>query len=137
MTEIRQTGIAPFRHMIDCRRGLVVLTYCRQPTLPEWLASMTQVLDDPQYRPGMAILSDRRRLEDTASSSTIRAMADWVTRRRDRFAGCRWAVVVSPQAIAEYGMARMGSVLFERSGVRLQAFKSWADALDWLFSSHA
>lgn len=134
MTEDRQAR-APFTHAIDPDPGIVVLTYTRQPTFSEWAKAMKKVLADPDYRPGLGILSDRRKVGGTADPPTVQAMADWVHAHRDRFANCRWAVVVSPDAVAEYGMARMGSMLFEPAGIELRAFTDYADAVAWVASS--
>ncbi len=132
MKDERATRVAAFTYEIDHATRTVQLTYRRQPEFTEWRALMTQILDDPQFRPGFNLLSDRRALTEAAAAGVIRNMALFVARHRKMFEGCRWAVVVAPWQLAEYGMARMGSALFEGSRVDLRAFTDFDVALHWL-----
>jgi hypothetical protein len=131
MTEDRPTTGALTYH-IDEIAELVTLTYRSQPSFEEWSRLMLAALNDPRYRPGVSILSDRLALVDTASPRTIRMMAEFVSRHSDRFARCKWAVVVAPDRPAEYGMARMGSALFQPSGIELAVFTDLVTANAWL-----
>lgn len=116
---------------VDPARRLVRCLYHRQPEFAEWRAVMERVLAEIAFRP-VNLLSDRRALVEAAAPAVIRLMADFVVRHRHAFDGGRWAVVVSPAHRAEYGMARMGSALFERAGVRLRPFTDYEVAWDWV-----
>jgi hypothetical protein len=122
---------AAFTYAIDSKRGVVVLTYARQPTYTEWQRLMSTVVADAQYRPGLSIVSDRRALTDAVSPGTVERMSEYVATHAGQFARCRWAVVVRPTQLAEYGMARVGQVLFGPSGVELQVFTDFEEAMAW------
>ena len=126
--ELRRKAL-PITHAIDALYGIVILTFTRQPTFWEWTQALRRMLDDPDYRAGMGVVSDRRGLEDTVEASTVRQMADWMVAHRGAFPGCRWAVLVSAGATADYGMARMKAILFERAGIEAEAFTNFDEAL--------
>ncbi|HEX7086742.1 MAG TPA: hypothetical protein VF198_10285 [Vicinamibacterales bacterium] len=116
---------------VDPSAQLVRCVYYRQPEFAEWRGTMERVLAQAAFRP-VNLLSDRRLLVEAASPAVIRQMADFVIRHRHTFDGGRWAVVVAPAHRAEYGMARMGSALFERAGVQLRPFTDYETAWNWV-----
>ena len=132
MTDDRTTHTAAFTYRIDPATRTVQFTYQRQPEFGEWRSVMARVLDDPRFRPGYSMLSDRRALTEAAAPGVIRRMAEFVSKHQPHFNGCRWAVVVAPWQLAEYGMARMGSALFERACIDLRAFTDFDVALQWV-----
>lgn len=131
MTATPPVGSSALIYAIDHAARVVRFTYTRQPDFAEWRALMERVLAEITFSP-LHVLSDRRALSDAAAPSVIRRMADFVARHRAMFAGSRWAVVVAPAHRAEYGMARMGGPLFERSGVQLRPFVDYDAALRWI-----
>ena len=123
---------APFTYRIDRERAVVFLEYGeQQPTAKEWCAVMDDLIVDRHFRPGMPLVSDRRRLAEPPTTSTLQEMARYVGVRRDAFGSTRWAIVTATPA--EYGMVRMGSVLFEGAGSRieLQPFTEMETAIAW------
>jgi hypothetical protein len=124
----------PFTYSIDLARGLIFLVYGEaQPGFAEWRDVMDDLQRDPHFRPGLHLVSDRRRLKEAPTTSTIQQMAQYVAARRATFGDCRWAIVTSAEAPAEYGMVRMASVLFQGagSGITLRPFTDMQDALAW------
>jgi hypothetical protein len=123
---------APFTYRIDVDRGLVFLIYGnRQPTTSEWCAVMDALLGDAQYRAGMNLVSDRRHLVDAPTTGTLQQMASYVGRNAERIGTARWAIVTGTPA--EYGMVRMGEVLFASAGshIELRPFVDMDAALRW------
>jgi len=116
---------------IDHATRVIRCRYHRQPDFAEWRAIMERVLAEVAFRP-LNLLSDRRALLEAAAPAVIRQMAAFVVANRDVFEGGRWAVVVAPAHRAEYGMARMGSVLIERAGVLLRPFTDYDAARQWV-----
>ncbi len=131
MTAATPSRTGALTYDIDPAVRLVRCLYRRQPDFTEWRAVMERVLTEIAFRP-VNLLSDRRALVEAAAPTVIRHMADFVLRHRPVFDGGRWAVVVAPAHRAEYGMARMGSALFERAGVRLRPFTDYDAAWNWV-----
>jgi hypothetical protein len=123
---------APFTYRIDRARGIVFLEYGQiQPSATEWCAVMDELVADPDFRPGLPFVSDRRRLGEAPTTNTLRAMAEYVGKRRDDFGPARWAIVTGTPA--EYGMVRMGEVLFGSAGslIHLRPFTDMDEATAW------
>lgn len=123
-----------FTYRIDPDLSVVFLIYgTRQPTFAEWRDGMDALLADPALRMGMAIVSDRRRLTEAPSTPVIQRMVAYEYEHRDRFGECRWAVVIDPEARAEFGMARMSQAMLEggRSRVTLRPFTDMDRAVRW------
>ncbi len=133
----RVSPAAPLTYHIDPARNVVVLTYGeQQPTFEEWCSVMDELLRDPLFRPGLHLLSDRRRVCEALSTRMVEGMSHYVGTRRERFGKRRWAVATGTPA--EYGMARMAEVLFEAVGshVTLRAFTNFDDAERWAQIGH-
>jgi hypothetical protein len=128
---------APPRHSdvgtytIDGIRRIAVITYHRQPSFPEWRDLMSRVITDPRFKPGMAVVSDRRALSETHTPEAVRQMASYLT-RFPAVRGCAWAVVSDPRFLAELGMTNVGQVLFDYGlSITVQRFTDLDAALDW------
>jgi hypothetical protein len=130
------SGQAPaFTYRIDRAVSLVFLIYgTRQPTFEEWREAMNALLEDPEFRTGMPIVSDRRRLGEAPTTAMIQMMAAYEYEHRDLFGACRWAVVTAPEARAEFGMARMSQAVLEggRSRIMLRPFTDLDQAIRWV-----
>lgn len=123
-----------FTYRIDAAAPVVFLIYgTRQPTFDEWKEAMDALLRDPAFLRGMPIVSDRRRLVEAPTTAMIQMMAAYEYEHRDRFGSCRWAVVTSPEARAEFGMARMSQAMLEggRSAIILRPFTDMERAILW------
>jgi hypothetical protein len=120
-------------YSIDTMLGVVTLTFYAQPTFEEWRSVVQELLADPAYKPGTSILSDRRQLPDAkepVATATVHRMAEFVGQAHREFR--RWAVVVRPTQLGEYGMARMYGMLVERHNVLLRTFTDFDAAMTWL-----
>lgn len=94
------------------------------------MSAMLSALSDPAYRRGFNFLSDRRDQPDVPDTEFARAAADFLKGRSGVMGGCRWASVVSRDAL--YGMARMFSVLCEGGCISVAAFRGYEEARSWL-----
>lgn len=116
---------------IDHQLGLIVITRSHNPTFDEWRTFMEGLLADPQFRPGLAILEDRRGDRVVPSRNDVEIAAAWIRSNAARLGQNRWAVVLDPSSLAAFGMVRVGEFLTDRSGVSLRAFTSIDTARAW------
>lgn len=116
---------------IDPELGLVLITRTHTPSFDEWRAFMETLLGDTRFRPGTAILEDRRAERGVQARPEVEIMAAWIRANAGRLGHNRWAIVVDPSALAAYGMVRVGEFLTDRSGVSLRGFTSLETARAW------
>ena len=118
-------------YAIDPRQKCVTITRSDNPTFDEWRGFMEGLLADPAFRPGFAIVEDRRADATVPSRAEVEVVAAWIRSNASRLGACRWAVVLEPSALAAYGMVRVGEFLTDRSGVSLRAFTGLETARAW------
>lgn len=80
--------------------------------------------------PGYNILSDNRDIGTPATRAQMEQLATLLTGMREKFAGARWAVVVSRPA--SFGMMRMLAVFLEAIPITLEIFRDTEAAERWL-----
>jgi hypothetical protein len=124
-------GDVALTFQIDPQLGLIVITRSHNPTFDEWRMFMEGLLADPQFRPGFAIIEDRRGDRAVPSRNEVEIGAAWIRANAPRLGQNRWAVVLDPTALAAFGMVRVGEFLTDRSGVSLRAFTSLDTAQAW------
>ena len=117
-------------HEINTDRNLATLTIKGSPSFAEWRSAVSELLDDPDFRPGMAILSDRREIQEAPDRSFIERMVDFLEQNAPRLEGSSWALVAASPA--DFGMLRMLSIIAERTRVPVRAFRDYEAALAWL-----
>ncbi len=105
--------------------GIVRLESSETVTFAEWKAAVDAALASPDYRPGMGVLHDQRRLRDAPSAEEGRARAAYVVAQGIR----RWAVLVATDV--QYGMARLGDAYSSGTSTEIQAFRDPAEAEEW------
>jgi len=116
---------------IDPQLGLVVIVRSHHPTFDEWRTFMEGLLADPQFRPGYAIVEDRRGDRGVPSRNEVEIVSAWIRTNASRLGQSRWAVVLDPASLAAFGMVRVGEFLTDRSGVSLRPFTSLETARAW------
>ena len=116
---------------MDPQLGLIAILRSHNPTFDEWRMFMEAVLTNPQFRPGFAIVEDRRGDRGVPSPEEVETGAAWIRANAARVGQSRWAVVLDPTSIAAFGMVRVGEFLTDRSGVSLRAFTSIETAHAW------
>lgn len=122
----------PVAYQLDPGKRLLVVVYSELVTFEEWAATLTAAFSDPAYEPGFSLLVDRR-----GALPPTRAFADavvtFVRKHRQKFGDAKVAILVSD--VAAFGMARMQEMLNESAEIETRAFKSEAEALEWLLGS--
>lgn len=91
---------------------------------------MESALADPAFRPGFAVLLDRRGVSHTPTTETIKRAAEFFTLRRKLLEGCRMAAVVEAGSV--YGMGRMLEAVSEGGPVTFRVFTAYEEASHWL-----
>ncbi len=120
----------PIRFTIDgTTRVVVAVVEPPAPSAADVAAFLDAVLAHPDFRPGMGVLYDRRRV-DPPDRASMEAVAAAIRERADRLGPYRWAVVAAD--LDTVGMVRYGQVHHAGSGVEGRAFGDPAEALAWL-----
>lgn len=127
----------PLTFEIDPQLSLIAITRSHNPTFDEWRAFMEGLLSDARFRPGQAIIEDRRADRSVPTRNDVETAAAWVRTNAARLGQIRWAVVLDPAALAAFGMVRVGEFLTDRSGVALRAFTSIETARAWVAAGAA
>lgn len=135
---IRATGVGyslvPFSYTIDPQLGLVRFHPGDElPSLQELEAVLDQLAQDPLFRPGFAVIVDRRHFTMEPDVGYVRGGISAIAERHARFGQTRWASVTSH--LASYGMGRMAEAYAEHRGVQYRVFTDEAEAMAWLLNS--
>jgi len=107
-------------------QGIIHLESDEPATFAEWKAAVNAVLASADYRRGMGLLHDQRRLRDAPSVEEGKARAAYVAALGIR----RWAVLAGSNV--QYGMARMGEALSDGTATEIRAFWDPVEAEGWL-----
>ena len=107
----------------------MLLTYSDPLTLEHWAATIRTLFEDPAYEAGFDFLVDRRAAAPP-SPEFAAGVAAFVKKHRQKFSTARVAIIVND--LAAFGMARMQEMLNEGAGLETRAFRSEAEARDWL-----
>ena len=124
--------IMPLTYTIDPETRLVTAVASGQLQAGDAIAVFDEIMSHADFVSGMRLLSDHRDLESVLPTEFVQTMLRRIEMKRELFEGCRWAFVES--GVARYGMARMASILMERSPVELRVFRNIDKARDWLQS---
>ena len=99
-------------------------------TSDEILAHITEILQHPDYQPGMKSLTELRAIQQSASPEDIRQIANFILGRSKDVQGGRAALVVTKDV--NFGMARMMELLTESSPLSIGVFRELTEAYEWL-----
>lgn len=123
--------VGPIEYLVDGARRFVTFISHEDPSLEEWIAALEAIFADPDFQPGFGFLSDRRTVREPAASNFVQEAARYLSKRRDIFAGGRWAVLVDTPV--GYGMARLGQAyISEGLCLQVEIFKDRDEAVAWL-----
>ena len=120
----------PSAYVIDRQNGIVAVVASGRITPEEAFACFDTVVADPDFQPGMDVLSDHRELMTVLNPGFVKVFIDRVDRAGEMLRGSRIAFVESGSA--RYGMARMASLLSESTSTELRAFRDIEEARRWL-----
>ncbi len=115
---------------IDKHRRFIHRVVSGAVTTDEILAHITEILQHPDYQPGMKSLTDIRAIQQYASPEDVRQIANFILGRSKEVQGGRAAVVVAQDV--SFGMARMLELLTESSPLSIGVFRELAEAYEWL-----
>ena len=118
----------PLTFSIDAARGIVHLVFTGNPTFDEWAQVMTEVLEHPDFRPGIGVISDRRGIP-VPSADYVRSAIEF-SHAHPALSSCLYALIVSDTA--SYGMARMGQILGDDLRAPIGIFRTPEEAEDWI-----
>ena len=116
---------------LDTQLGLMVITRSHHPEFDEWREFMEGVIRDERFKPGVCLIEDRRGDSTVPTRGEVEIVAAWIRANARRLGEIRWAVVLAPDSLASFGMARVGEFLTDRSGVTLRPFTSIEQARLW------
>jgi hypothetical protein len=97
----------------------------------EWRDCVEGAMQDPGYRRGMRMLSDRRRLERGYTFTIMEQIVDFFRTHAGELGHTRWAVVV-PNENAARSVLAFGQELAKTTIVQVQGFTDLDAALAWL-----
>lgn len=121
----------PITYQIDPKQNLIRTTATGVLTDADILAMKRQMLEDPDFRPGMRELTDVRAIEKLAvTTEGVRRMVEHDQQNRADISSHRLAIVVSEEAA--YGMSRMYQTMTETAMEHVGVFRSMEEAKKWL-----
>jgi hypothetical protein len=120
----------PISFTIDDHSIHATVTGPNRLTEPEFREFLSDVTRQPDFRPGIDLLYDRRAVEVPPDDSFVRSALSAIHKSSGRLGGSRWAVLIGPCAALE--AVRMTTLLGERSGIEARPFLSLDDAHEWL-----
>jgi hypothetical protein len=120
----------PTDYEIDKLAGIIRFDVRGTITTEEMLQTLDRVVADPDFRAGMKVLSDHRRMETVVTSDFLLAFVRYLDELGEAFRGSTWALVEASEA--GYGMGRVASALTEFQSVDMQVFRDIDEARRWL-----
>jgi len=116
-------------YRIDAPAGLIHITSRDRLSGIEMEQVADSLLKDPEFRPGLDVLSDCRELSVAPSTDEARVAAELI--QRVGSAGIGRVAIVATSAVI-YGMSQMIGGLAGLRGYEVEVFSSTEDALAWL-----
>lgn len=120
----------PVRQWVDKEHGRIRAEVWGKVTAGEIVAAIDRSVHDPDFEPGLSVLSDHRRIERPLTTRQAKLTAAHLESLSRYLAGTRWAVVTASPA--SFGMIRMLAVLAERVPMTIRAFPTLEEAEAWL-----
>jgi hypothetical protein len=117
-------------YTIDERAGLVTFRLGGVPDVEAVRDALEHLREDPRFRPGMDVLTDRRELAAIPTSEYTLDLVELIRTQWPSRMIRRWAILARPGAA--YGMARMAEMRAAIAGSEIAAFIHESDALEWL-----
>ena len=118
-------------YRVDADRNLVSLYWNEFPSLEKLREVVEAVIADPEFRPGMSFLWDRKPgTPNPAGVEYIRDAAYYLQLLAENIGSHAWAIVAHNSA--DFGKARMLETMSDQTKVTVRAFQSCGDAEEWL-----
>lgn len=94
-------------------------------------SAIAQAIQDPQFKPGTALLFDVRQSGMNPSGKEVMSRVEWIASLTSEGLSRRCAAVIGPQP-HQFGLARMAQSYLDLLGMELRIFTDLAEALKWL-----
>jgi len=120
----------PITHAIDAEDEMARLEVTGPLRLEEIEQTVEALLADPAFRPGLRILSDHSRLQESASTELVMQVLPLLKRLAERLGTFKCALIVSGDA--SYGMGRMAEIYAQPTAASVRPFRSMDEAEAWL-----
>ena len=121
---------ANVRVTIDKENNLATRVVRGEVSAEELSASISEVLEHPDFHPGMKSLTDMRDASPSSKPSDIMAIADVIKEKGAAFQGAKAAVVVSEQVA--FSMARALKGYAGKTAFQIRVFYDMDEARRWL-----
>jgi hypothetical protein len=116
---------------IDVARNLVTLYWSEFPSLAQLKEVVEEAVADPDFRPGMNFLWDRKPGEvNNAKREYLREALYFLQALAERIGPHSWAIVAHHES--DFGKARMLEAMSDGTKIAIRAFESAGDAEEWL-----
>ena len=121
----------PLTYHIDKEQSLIITTAVGVLTDEDVLLHKTQLLKDPDFRPGLRELSDIRSIDRLAVTPIgIKNMVEHDRHHAEQVEQHRLAIVASEDAV--FGMGRMYQMMAEPVTESVRIFRDIDEAKAWL-----
>ena len=118
-------------YRIDIARRIVVLYWSEFPSMAQLRETVEEAVTDPEFRPGMNFLWDRKPGEaNKATTEYMRTALYYLQVLAEQVGPHSWAIVAHSEV--DFGKARMVESLSDGTKVTVRAFRSAGDAEEWL-----
>jgi hypothetical protein len=120
----------PITFSIDKESGIVHTTIEGHTSTDEIVAGLRNLMDHPDFRPGLKGIADLRNSQLDTFSADVREIANLIIEYQDKIGPSRTAVLVSKDVT--FGMARVFQAFSEQSSIETAIFRNKEEALQWL-----
>lgn len=120
----------PTIYVIDKEAGILYRTLSGVVTTDELIESFDEALRDPDYRSGMHMLADMRKVTTTAHKADVVRVAAYVKGHLEQIGPLKVAVVAPTDA--SFGLIRMLQANIEEASIELGVFREMDEAEEWL-----
>jgi hypothetical protein len=118
-------------YSIDVGRRFVALYWNEFPTLARLREIIDTVVADPEFKPGMNFLWDRRAgTPNTATVDYLREAVYYLQLLGEQIGNHAWAIVT--HNASDFGKARMIEAMTDQGKVIVRAFQNRDEAEEWL-----
>lgn len=117
------------KYEIVPEKNLLIETFSGRVTLDDVVTFLQEILEDPDYSPGMNGIADLREVDLDVSYDQVRELVDWLGSLEKRTRGY-WAFVTGRPVT--HGISRIFAALGEDLQERIEYFDSLEEATRWL-----
>ena len=110
--------------------GLVRIESSDETTVDEWRGAVDSIPAHVEYRRGMGVLHDFRKLRVAMPIPGMEERVNYLVAHAADFGPTRWAVVVARDV--DFGMGRMAQVLLQSGRlIEIRVFRDPGEAEEW------